>query len=637
MTKNKFDIIAIILIVVAITLPSIAPLSSGDKVNFNDDFFLYAGKHEAVRKAILEYHVFPTRSFWFAGGYPTLGDPEDPSLNPFTLITLIFGSVKGLKVISFLSMLIGGLSTYALARYVLNYTQWGSLFSGLIFGLSLFLPMRIKDGNYNEVYSAFLPLCLLLIGLACRGKKIVLPLLVFVFYVMLSDGKQQALMAILFMMILCACDVIPIFNTFGQSNLSSQRSGSSSRLMEEQIPNKINIKPLKVIIFALLATFFVGMMRFLPAFDLIASHGGLGHMHIYNNPQTYTPEHIFAYTYQQLWKGIIGWSNILEEVTIGWLPVFLSLIVFFKFCRQSFPWAVNLLLFGWLILAYNAPVDLLKLLWNLPIFNAINKPYKYFSFPIVFVFTIVAGQVFWLLKKMQPKWLEHVFAVVLIFGGISFLYPRVDFIQKDTYTFDMPAELLVKQTAYYNIQGKDISRIRKEPLNSLAYTNLMRGIGTIDINVAFIIDESAVPKYFIDAKGNYILNDRYKGEAFFLNSNNSAQVHFQPNSIIIQVQLHKPDILIINQNYHRDWHTDHGMIFEQSGLIALKLEETGTYNITMHYINRSFYIGLIISILSLISLIFISWSYKTRRLTSWSRNLPVSIRWLPRFILWLID
>jgi hypothetical protein len=238
---------------------------------------------------------------------------------------------------------------------------------------------------------------------------------------------------------------------------------------------------------------------------------------------------------------------------------------------------------------------------------------------------------------MRPKWLEHIFAVVLIVLGVWFLYPKVDKIQKETYTFDMPTELLVKQDEFYNIQGKDIVRNRKEPLNSMTYVNLIRNIGTVDWHTGFPIAENAIPKYFIDAKGNIIPNAKYKGEAYFDDSNNLAEAYFRPNSIIIQVNLHKPDTLIINQNYHRDWYTDHGKIFDKNGLIALQLDEAGTYNITMRYISRSFYFGLMISILSLAVVILVCWSYKTGRLAKWSYNSPISVRWIPKSILWLID
>jgi hypothetical protein len=635
--KKQSDIIALILIVTAITLPSIAPLSSGDTLNHNDDFYQYASKHEAVRKAILEYHVFPLRSFWFGGGYPTIGDPEDPTLNPLTLITIIFGSVMGLKIISFLSMLIGGFSTHALARYVLGYTKWGSLFSGLSFGLSLFLPLRILNGNYNEVYSAFLPLCLLLIGLACRGRKVAFLILPFIFYIMLSDGKNNALMSIFYIGILCILNVFHRFDILGKSDFASSRFDFPTGNTKEEIQKNINIKPLKVFIAALIITLLVGMIRFLPAFELIASHGGWGNMDLFHNPQTYIPERIPAYTYQKLLQGAIGGDNAIGLVTIGWLPLLLSFIAFCKYRRQSLPWGIMILLFAWFALAHHAPIDLLKLSWNLPIFNTINKPFKYFSFQIVFTFAIVAGQFFWLLAKMRPKWLEHVFAIVLIVLGVLFLYPRVNYIQNTTYTFNMPAKLLVKQSEFYNIKGKDINRARTEPLNSLAYTNLIRGIGTIDANVAIVIAENAIPKYFIDAKGNTIRNKKYRGEAYFIDTNNQAQVGFRPNSIIIQANIHKPDTLIINQNYHRDWHADHGKLFDQNGLIALKLGEPGSYRITMRYISRSFYVGLLISILSFAIFIFIYWSYKTGKMTKWLHNAPFVVRWIPKSIMWFIS
>ncbi|HGJ64515.1 TPA: hypothetical protein ENS27_03900, partial [bacterium] len=262
-SKHLFDIFAYALIFVLILASSIPPLLSGNKLNDNDDFFQYLGRHEAVRKAVFEFHTFPQRSFWFGGGYPTIGDPEDPTLNPLIILTFVFGSIRSLKIIPFLAILIGGFSTYALGRHVLGYTKWGSLFSGLIFGLSLFIPLRIQDGNPNEVYAGFLPLCLLLIGLACRGRKIALLILPFVLYTMLSDGKLNAMMIFLYLIIICVFDVIPKFNTFASSE------------------KKIKTRPIKIIILALIVTFFIGMIRILPALDLIASKGGIGNIDLY--------------------------------------------------------------------------------------------------------------------------------------------------------------------------------------------------------------------------------------------------------------------------------------------------------------------------------------------------------------------
>jgi hypothetical protein len=172
-------------------------------------------------------------------------------------------------------------------------------------------------------------------------------------------------------------------------------------------------------------------------------------------------------------------------------------------------------------------------------------------------------------------------------------------------------------------------------LNSIIYTNIVRNVGTIDTPIN--IGEKAVPKYFVNANGTYIPNYKYRGEAYFNDSMNSAEAAFRPNSIVVQVNLQKPDTLIINQNYHRDWHTDHGMVFEKNGLIALKLNEPGSYKVTMRYISRSFFAGLAVSFLSLIMLIAVCWSYRTGRLITWSQNTSGPLRHISRFILWLID
>ncbi|MBM3240297.1 hypothetical protein FJZ31_28780 [Candidatus Poribacteria bacterium] len=630
--KNQSDILAYVIIFLVITLSSIPPLTSGDKINLNADFFQYASRHESVRKSLLKYHTFPLRAYWFGGGFPTLGDPEDPSLNPLVLLSIVFGTVMGLKIITYLALLVGGLGTYALARYILGYTRWGALFSGLIFGTNLFVPLRILDGNPNEVYAAFLPLCMLLIGLACRGKKIALLILPFVFYTMLSDGKLAFFTAISYVGIFCLLDIFPFFSTLAPPNSSG----------------KFDIRPMKIFLLALCVTALIGMVRILPAIELINAKGGLGHIDLFFHPKTYNPEGVYAYTFEQLWQETIGWKESMGLVTIGLLPVVLFVIALFTFGKKSLPWAINLLLFGWLLLAHNAPVDLLKPLWKLPIFNALYRPYKYFSFQIPFTFAVASGQCFWILAKLRPPFippstggkrgvLEHLCAIALIVIGVWFLYPKMAKVQRDTYTFETPAEFLVKEKDFFNVQGQDQPRGRAEPFRAATYLNLLRNIGTVDWYTGIPIAENAIPKYFVDANNNYIQNPEYCGEFFFLESENTAKGIFRPNSIMVFVNLQKPGTLVINQNYHRDWHTNRGELFNKDGLIALRLSKTGSYTVHLKYISRSFYAGLAISVLSLTALGVICWAYLTKRLFSWAQKASFFLKRASQAILWLIE
>ena len=253
----------------------------------------------------------------------------------------------------------------------------------MVFGLSLFVPLRVQDGNPNEVYATFLPLCLLLIGLACRGYKLSIIILPIVFYTMLSDGKLNCFMGMFYVGLVCLLNLIPRFGIFPKS----------------KSVDRIDTQPIKVFLLAIGITFFVGMVRILPTVEHINEKGGLGNIDLFFYTETYN---FSGYTFERLWQETIGWKGKQGLVTVGWLPVLLSVIVTFVFWRKSLLWGIVLILFGWLALANNISIDLFELLWHLPIFNAVRQPIKYFSFQIVFTIAIASGQ-FFVLYKTTPS------------------------------------------------------------------------------------------------------------------------------------------------------------------------------------------------------------------------------------------
>lgn len=222
---RRLDFLAFGVITLVITFTWLPTLTSGRRANPNEDFLLHASRHEAVRKSLIEHRTFPLRSHWFGGGFPTLGEPEDPALNPLVLLSVLFGSAMGIKLITFLAVLVSGLGTYALARYILDYTRWGALFSALVVGASLYVPAHMEAGNLPEVCLAYLPLCMLLIALSCRGRRRALFLLPLVLYTVLSGGKQGFFMAMFYVAVFCLLDALPWFNTLTPER---QPGGSST-------------------------------------------------------------------------------------------------------------------------------------------------------------------------------------------------------------------------------------------------------------------------------------------------------------------------------------------------------------------------------------------------------------------------
>ena len=615
--KDWRDWVALGLIFVVVTAACLPVLLSGGKLNDNGDFFQYASRHESVRQSVLEYHTFPQRAYWFGGGFPTIGDPEDPTLNPLVVLSILFGPVVGLKLIGYLGMLVGGLATYALGRYILGYTRWGALFAGLIFGISLFIPIRLHGGNPNEVYAAFLPLCLLLVGLACRGRRWALVVLPFVFYTMMSDGKLTCFMGMFYVGVVCLLDAVPFFGTLSRDSQSKQ----------------VDFRPVLACLVALGITFCIGMVRILPALEHINAKGGLSNMDLFFYAETYNPS---GYNFERLWKEPLGLDGKLDYTTLGWIPVLLFVASLVLYWRKALPWGIALMLFGWLILTDNAPIDLFKVFWGMPIFNAVRQPPKYFSFQIAFSIAVASGCCFGVLSRLQWRWLEHLVAVALIVGGLWFLFPKTMNFLHRTYNFDMPKEFLTREPEFYNVQGVDLRRARREPLQSVTYLNLMRGVGTVDWYTGIPLPEHAAPKYFVHKDGRVVLNPEYRGEAFFLEAENQAEVTFRPNSISVEVEVREPGVLVVNQNYHPDWSVNRGECFERDGLLAVRLDEVGSYTVRMRYWSRSFCWGMALSGVSLGVLMFMCWAYRSGRLEAWTGHSSQVVRRGSRAVLWLI-
>jgi uncharacterized membrane protein YfhO len=97
------------------------------------------------------------------------------------------------------------------------------------------------------------------------------------------------------------------------------------------------------------------------------------------------------------------------------------------------------------------------------------------------------------------------------------------------------------------------------------------------------------------------INQLYKGEIYFLNKSNNADcVYFSPNKISINVQVRKPDILVLNQNYNAYWEIKRGKLASYNGLLAVKLDKIGSYQVDLNFVPKDFLFGFLISIGSFI-------------------------------------
>jgi hypothetical protein len=610
------------LIVLIVTITALPTLRSGRRINSNVDYFQYASRYEAVRQSVLLHHTLPFWSHWFGGGVPAIGDPEDPTLNPLTIFSVAFGTVFGIKLISYLALIAGALGTYVLARRFLACTAWGAMYAALVWGTCLFVPLRLLDGNTNEIYPALLPLYLLLLALARehKGALIALP---FAVYTILADGKVGALMILLFVAIVAAAAMIPSATPFS--------------FPPEARKPRCDYRLLKYFGIACALATLIGMFRFLPVLELIYDRGGLQSI-LRFHPQRYDAASIVAYTFEDLWKGVVGFGGRADLVTVGWIPVALSALSVIACWRRTIVWALCLLLFSWLALAHNAPVDLLRVLWNLPVFDTISRPHKYFTFAIPFALAVMAGKGLSVLDGFGSRRLRTFSALTITALSVALLAPKAWTIHSRTYTAAPPEVQSNPDGAFFQISALGLPRARRGPADSLPYFNVRRNVGTIDWYTGIPAATPVVPKYFVHRTGVYIPNANYQGEASFAHRNGTNTIGrppaFETNAISVDVNVLRPDILIVNQNFHRDWRTDRGTPFSYGGLLAIGLREPGSYTVRLQYVPRGFLAGLAVTSIALAGLTWLSWTYRTGRLRRWSQRGAGVRAWCGRAILW---
>jgi uncharacterized membrane protein len=69
----------------------------------------------------------------------------------------------------------------------------------------------------------------------------------------------------------------------------------------------------------------------------------------------------------------------------------------------------------------------------------------------------------------------------------------------------------------------------------------------------------------------------------------------------LAVEVNTPGTLVINQNFHRDWHADRGTLLNHDGLLALRVSETGPYDVRLRYHPRGFYAGVVLTALAMLA------------------------------------
>lgn len=605
-SKNK-GIISLSLIAIIFFWFYVPLLKDIDLPVEDDDYFRSYYRLGLLRKIVFEYRQFPLRNPFLSGGFPIWGDPNIFALNPFYIFVILFGEVAGIRLVIFFLLLFCAGGMFYLTRYVLKYDYLGSVFSSLVFILCGWGIRQIENGNYAQIYYYLLPWALAFFIKSTSEKRFMIFTGLFLSLILL-EAVLIVIPVILFLFIY-AC-------------LQFKMSLKNGKPI-------IDISYVKSLSLILLFTFFLSAIKIIPLIDALRMRPE-NYIHFDGEHSYAFSSHVsrfygYAMDFPRLFKVLLNGScDELGGMYLGIIPCGFFLLSSIVFFRKNWRYLVLLGIFIIISFGSNSPVDLFKLIWSAhPFMHSVYKLHKYFGFFIFFPISLIGGRIF-SLHAYNSKFQFNIKLILFFFAAagiiimyitnqkmLTFQYMR-DFKVEESSSFFQVRVKKYRITAPFHDAMEDID---PEKISRFYWLSMLQGFGVAN-NIlganSLDIRENIVPKHLIDNKSyneriqskssdpmkGREINPLYRGEVFFLKSDNSADFHyFSPNTLEITVRIgNAPDILIINQRYDAGWRCDWGKLTNWNGLLGIELKEPGEHSVRLKYAPIPFLLGLGISI-----------------------------------------
>lgn len=574
-------------IIILVTILLISPIFINlEKDHTSSDWLQITSMFYSAKNTVIKYKQIPAWSPYLGGGYPLISNPQDISLSPLFSLILLFGDIIGLKLILILLLLSGGIGMYFLTKDILRYNNLGAILSSLTFSLLSIFSFSIHNGNRTEqFYYLLLPFLTYFFIRSIKEKKYIIPN-IFILSLMVFNGNLKFMLALFYFGLLAIAYSV----VWKDKNI------------------KIDKKPIKNFIIICTLTFLVCLVKIAPVFELMSnSQGCIGSYDSYEgNNCHYKPNGINDknnyLTYGSIKDDLWGVSNNKEEsMSTSPINLFLFLLSLIFFRKKILRFMIIFLFFFAIALGPN----LYGLMRLVPFYEFLDSPVQHTLPIIMFLFSVIIGNSCSEMIRItsKKKYLQYIVGILIV-GGIifqftgSFAYGADFSIKNDmeeTDSFYHTRFIKIPDTYYEARANSFVTTIQKE--------NLIKGIGTIYWTTAIVLEENAIPKYFI-SPNKTLPNKGYRGEIYLEKDENSAIIkRFTPNRIEIETKLKSQDTITINQNYDRYWKASCGKAYNKDGLIGIDAKDCK--EIILEYKPIIFYITLMISNIVLMALILV--------------------------------
>lgn len=520
---------------------------------------------------------------YFGGGYPLIAHPEDGSLSPLILPSYLFGEVVGMKIQLVIILFLGAWGMFLLARRIFGFRAQGAIVSAVGLMLAGWLAWRVHYGWPMHFGYYLFP---------------------FAFYFMARalDDRRWLLAAVATMVVIMQqiAQGLPMFFLF----LFLWALARDAREFKQEPRGK----RVGLVVALGLASAFAGALKVAGLLQLMS----------------HNPRSVSYNSYQPLqhfYLGLADWGRFVvqeadlfyKNIGLGPWIAFLALAGLILAWKKVWPLLPALVLFVWVGLGPNAPLDLFRLLHKLPVFGSMHWPMKYVNFFVAFSLCIFAGgTVDFLVRNISKRWRTLVLAAALApmlplainhmrLLDSSFTQGPPDFV-----TAQSPGEF--RQVAAFAESPRGAAR----PYQANMYWLLLQNIGTIDWDGDLLLPENATPSERILVDGSRVKVPEYRGEAYLVGEGKITSFTMGVNRFAVAGTAEEPGLVVINQNHNPAWKGRPSQTEPYKGLLAMPVA-AGPFEASFVYRPVWFYVGLAISLLTWLVLGLYAWSLTARK------------------------
>ena len=553
----------------AVTMPYFTQLDRITTMGDVQRALVYRG---VARDALLDKGEIALWEPYLCGGEPLLANMESAQLDPFFLLVLVFGENLGVRMSVVLTLIIGFLGVYALARRYGELSRSVALMAAALFSFSGFQMLAFANGNFAWVPVGWIPWVLYFYLGSFVRWVLIIPAAFVLAFIFLGGSLHMVVYALL------AAGFLGLWLVFLRQDL----------------------RPL--VMLGLIIILFVPLVaiKLLPVAEVQSFSGDFIRPIPFIQPWSWIYDMFVSRDQLSIsqWKFEETGENfrwIEYGAYVGIMPVilfFVGILAVRRRMQLAMVGAASLLLlvtFGWF------PWAVLR---ELPFLDGVLRNPQRVRVVFLLFFGLLAG---YGLEFIGSKLTRRVFVRRLLLASVV----TVVLIDLATFHSHMYGDLFNLERPYIEPVAA-FERVtnsytdNREGVYKVSYENYRAGQGTADMCMPYMMERGAYGR----GRDTLDLTKSYFGEAKLTQDGEVHSVDVDGDEVIVSFNASEAGWLVLNQNFFPGWRSIPAReVISHDGLVAVRVQ-AGDDSMIFRYAPRSYELGFWISVVSVMFLLF---------------------------------